>query len=339
VPDVDPAQRSRLLAVKLRALVSAHAGLEDPTPAAFPGGAAILDGDRAWVLLDTSPLTSFGAAMVWASRQGRAELHVVVDHDAGVAGILARRATCFEPAPSVWTAHGTALAAAPADPAAVPQPAEPAPALAELLVDAGLEVLVEGGVVRGELNGLEVARVVHGASSSGVPLEEPLLEVGVGQADRELTAMLHGTLAPTEQLARVIELVGTHRRPGAPPHPLNQLVPERWLRARLVAHPERIGLESLRPVETALPRPNLRDRGVAAALGRDPAGREVLVACSVGVDLDLVPHAADTRLAVAPAAELVLAVPERDASPVTTELAGRLARPARIVALEGDWRE
>jgi hypothetical protein len=155
----------------------------------------------------------------------------------------------------------------------VPQPAEPAPHLAELLVDAGLEVLVEGGVVRGELNGLEVARVVHGASSSGVPLEEPLLEVGVGQADRELTAMLHGTLAPTEQLARVIELVSAHRRPGAPPHPLNQLVPERWLRARLVAHPERIGLEALRPVETALPRPNLRDRGVAAALGTDRPAR------------------------------------------------------------------
>jgi hypothetical protein len=339
VPDVDPAQRARLLAVKLRALVSAHSGPDDPTPAVFPGGAALLDGDRAWVLLDTAPLTSFGAAMVWAPRQGCDRLHVVVDHDAGVAGILARRAACFEPAPSVWVAHGTELAVAPPAPVPVPRPAEPAPHLAELLVDAGLEVLVEGGVVRGELNGLEVARVVHGASSSGVPLEEPLLEVGVGQADRELTAMLHGSLAPTEQLARVIELVGAHRRPGAPPHPLNQLVPERWLRARLVADPDRIGLEALRPVETALPRPNLRDRGVAAALGTDRSGDEVLVVCSVGVDLDLVPHAADTRLAVAPQAQLVLAVPERDASPVTEELAGRLARPARVVAVAGDWRE
>lgn len=338
MPDVDPAQRARLLAVKLRAMVAARAGPGDLAPAVFPGGAALLDGDRAWVLLDTAPLTSFGAALAWAARQGCGRLDLVVDHDAGVAGVLARRATCFDPAPKVWVAQGTSLAAATADPPPVPRPAEPAAHLAELLVDAGLEVLVEGGVVRGELNGLEVARVVHGTTTAGVPIDEPLLEVGVGQADRELTAMLHGTLTPTQQLDRVIELVAAHRRPEAPPHPLNQLVPERWLRARLVAHPERIGLASLRPVETAQPRSNLRDRGVAAAIGTEHDGREVLVVCSVGVDLDLVPHAADTRLVAAPDAELVLVVPERDASPVTSELAGRLTRPARIVALPGDWR-
>jgi hypothetical protein len=74
------------------------------------------------------------------------------------------------------------------------------------------------------------------------------------------------------------------------------------------------------------------------AVGEDLAGAPVVVACSVGIDLDLVPAAADTRLAVAPDAELLLVVPERDAHAVTAALAARLTRPARVVPLAGDWR-
>jgi hypothetical protein len=62
------------------------------------------------------------------------------------------------------------------------------------------------------------------------------------------------------------------------------------------------------------------------------------VACSVGVDLDLVPAAADARLLHRPAARLVLVVPERDALPVTRDLASMLATPAELVAVPGDWR-
>jgi hypothetical protein len=136
----------------------------------------------------------------------------------------------------------------------------------------------------------------------------------------------------------VIEIVRAHRRPDAEPHPLNQLVPERWLRARLVADPGRIGLQELHPVPAAVPRANLRDKGVAVARGTDPDGRAVVVACSVGIDLDLVPAAADARLAVDPGARLLVVVPERDAHPVTAALAARLADPATVVALEGAWR-
>jgi hypothetical protein len=191
--------------------------------------------------------------------------------------------------------------------------------------------------VRGEINGLEVARIAHERTSAGEPIDGPLLEVGVGQADRELTGMLHGALSPVEQLARVAEIVRTHRRPGAQTHPLNQLVPERWLRAELVADPQRIGLDHLRPVQPTIPRANLRERGIAVAVG-DAGGRPVVVACSVGVDLDLVPAAADARLALDPGARLLLVVPSRDAHPVTVDLAARLAIPAEVVPLEGDWR-
>jgi hypothetical protein len=151
--------------------------------------------------------------------------------------------------------------------------------------------------------------------------------------------MLHGDLPPTEQLARVSEIVREHRHPGAEPHPLNQLVPERWLRARLLADPGRIGLRELRAAPAAVPRTNLRDKGVAIALGARADGQPVVVACSVGIDLDLVPAAADARLLHAPEADLLVVVPERDAHPVTLALAARLVRPAEVVALAGDWRQ
>jgi hypothetical protein len=194
-----------------------------------------------------------------------------------------------------------------------------------------------------------------------------LLEVGVGAADRELTALVHGGLAPREQLARVVDIVRSHRRAGAEPHPLNKLVPERWLRAVLCRHPGVIGLAQLRVAEPARPRPNLRDRGIAVALGTSADGAagssrgatsladgsvggsslpdatsggrpaSVVVACSVGIDLDAVPSAVDSREAIDPDAELWLVVPERDDHPGTRRLAGRLRRPARIVTVADDW--
>jgi hypothetical protein len=328
-------RRGQLLGAKLTALARPHLDGADASAEDFPGGAALVAGATAWLLLDREPLTALGPALVWADRRGVTDVHLIVERDAGV---IARRAELFDPAPTVWVVEGSGLAAAIADPPRGAPAAAPAPEQAAMLVDADLEVLVEDGIVRGELLGLEVARIVHEQSTAGVPLDGPLLEVGVGQADRELTSMLHGSMSPVDQLQRVREIVLDLRRVGAEPHPLNQLVPERWLRSRLVAEPGRIGLAHLRPVPAAVPRANLRDKGVAVAVGEDAAGVAVVVACSVGIDLDLVPAAADTRLAVAPDAELVLVVPERDAHPVTSALAARLVRPARVVAIEGDWR-
>ena len=325
--------RSALLKAKLRGLVVAHVGPGDRQETDFPAGAALLDGATAWVLVDESPLRAFGSALVWAERHGAAEVNLVVEQDAPV---LARRAGCFTDAPGVWTVDGTALRSVAPAPSAPVADAPSAPDLAELLVDADLEVLIEDGIVRGEILGLEVARIVHGTSTAGTPLDGPLLEVGVGHADREMTSVIHAGLAPVDQLARVGEIVRAHRRAGAERHPLNQLAPERWLRALLVADPSRIDLEALRPADPAVARPNLRDRAVAMGLGSDSGG-EVVVACSVGVDLDLVPAAADARLSLAPEARLVLVVPERDDHRVTRSLAARLVRPAQVVTVPDDW--
>jgi hypothetical protein len=173
--------------------------------------------------------------------------------------------------------------------------------------------VAEHGYVAGELRGLEVARVTGDR-----------LEVGVGEADRELTAMLHGDLAPEDALRRVVTIVQEHRRPGAPPHPLNQLVPERWLRWTL---------PNVTPAPAPRPRVGLRERDIACGTR---AGE--VVVCSVGVDLDLVPAAAEARQAIAPNAPLVLVVPERDDHPVTRALAARLRQPAEVTTVNGDWR-
>jgi hypothetical protein len=280
--------------------------------------------------------------MVWADRHEIAELHVLAlappAGPAGAAGVLARQAGEFAPAPSVWSLDPSGPTEAVA--AAVPTRAEaPAPTeLVDLLIDAGLEIVVEGGLVRGEINGLEVARIVSGQTTAGVPIDTPQLEVGVGKADRELTALVHGEMAPVAQLARVVEIVRAQRRPGADRHPLNQLVPERWLRAVLCRRPDLVGLAALRPAEGARPRPNLSERDIAVARGETAGGDPVVVACAVGIALDLVPTAADARLALDAGASLVLAVPERDDHPGVRRLAARLRVPADVVPVPGDWR-
>ena len=85
---------------------------------------------------------------------------------------------------------------------------------------------------------------------------------------------------------------------------------------------------------------------MAAAVGEDATGDPVVVACSVGIAVDLVPTAADARSAIdaagglhadTPPSRLLLAVPERDDHPRIRRLAARLRVPAEVVPLPGDW--
>src|SRR4051812_44545406 len=154
--------------------------------------------------------------MAWARQHGVHELHVLADDDAGV---LARRASLFRQPPSVWWVNGTDLHAVEPEPIAPPASLSDAGGFGALFEDVGLEVVRERNHVAGELRGLEVARVV-----------DDRLEVGVGEADRELTAMLHGALAPADALERVVSIVREHRRPGAPRHPPHPPVPRPWVR-------------------------------------------------------------------------------------------------------------
>jgi hypothetical protein len=330
----DPDRRGSLLAAKLGALVRAGwEGAPAEAPSSVPGGALLVDPaqGRVWALLDDRPERRLGALLALAQRRSLGEVHVITD-DAAAAAVLARRTRLVASGPQVWHLVGAELQpAVPAAPAVDLAPPPDAELYLPVLVDAGLEVVVEGGHLAGEVLGLECARVVVGEAGAHV-------EAGVGRFDREVGAMMFAELAEVDALARAVDLVREHRRADAPRHPLNQLVPDRWLRSVVVARPELVGAVALRPVGGAVPRTGLRDDGVATAVGVDADGAPIVVSCSTGVHLDLVPSAADDRLAHAPEARLVLVVPEADAMAITTDLAAHLVAPAEVVALPGDWR-
>lgn len=297
--------------------------------AGFPGGAVARRGHAGWVLADERPERALGGALAWGRHAGVGELHVLGGE---ATGVLARRASAFASPPAVWRIEGRSLEpASPAPVGAEPPLASDVAAFAGLIRRAGAEPVIEHGVLSGEVLGLEVARVVTGDGGAR-------LEVGVGGHDREAQRLVHGDRPPAEALARAVAAVLDVRRPGAPEHQMNRLAGERWLRAILVRRPELVGAGRLAPVPSPVLRTDLRRPAPAPAAGVDLDGRPLLVVCSTGIDVDLVPAAADARLADGRSPRLVLVVPEVDDHPLTRTLAAALVDPAEVVALAGDWR-
>jgi hypothetical protein len=330
---VDAQRRSALLATKLAALVRTHLGPEaddeQGRPSPYPGGAALARAGEAWVLVEDDPGRALGGAMAWGRQQGLEQVHVLVE-DTAAAGTVARRATAFgAPTPQVWLVEGRELV--PAVPAPLPTPAALAPevaALATLIRAGGAEPVAEHGQLVGEVDGLEVCRAVVG--DDGVAA----LEVGVGRHDREAFGLLHGHVPTVEALAGVVARVRAHRE-GDEPHPLRRLAGERRLRNRVVADPASVGASELVPVPPPVPSPGLKQAAPAVAAGVDAEGRPLVVVCSVGVDLELVPWASDARRADGRGpSRLLLALPQRDVHPVTVALAARLREPAEVVGID-----
>lgn len=333
----DDARRARFRALKLGALVRDHLG-GDPgvSPGVFALGAGARVGEDAWVLLEDDPARGLGPALAWAVRQGATALRLLAERDTG---LLARRAGAFRFPIEVWHVEGRTLLPAVAEPLAPPP--GPSPEHLELVpvIEAGgATAVVEHGVVLGEVRGLEVCRVVDDAATGAVRLE-----VGVGVHDREAFAIIHGDLPTEAALRGVVDAVTAHRGPGAVDHPLRRLVPERLMRWQLTQDPRAIGLGTLAPVEPPQPRPNVKDRFPATAMGMTADGDEVVVVCSVGVDLDVIPYATDARVAAggggsdAPGVgngsgrSTWVVVPARDRVAITSELIGLLDEPVRLV--------
>lgn len=323
--------RPDLFAAKLRALVKARWGEAEREPGTFPGGAVLHDAasDRGWVLAEERPARALGGALVWARRWGVAELHVLA---AGSTGTLARRAAAFSVPPVVWRIEGTSLVAAAAEPpvrpADIPAAAEP---FVELIRASGADPAVEDGILIGEVLGLEVCRVI-------VDVDGAYLEVGVGKHDRETQHLIHGDVPTPEALAAAVAAVKEVRRPGALPHQLNQIARSRWLRSVLLADPGLVGAAELRPASMGDRPDDLRVSTPAAAAGEDPEGRPLLVVTTTGIDVDLVPAAADARLSDPRAPRLVLAVPQADDHPITRDLAAALAIPAEVRTVPNNWQ-
>ena len=181
------------------------------------------------------------------------------------------------------------------------------------------------------------------ASSSSRRRATPALEVGVGRYDREAFAMMHGDLPDDRRAGRGRStIVRGYRRAGraAPPA---EPARARALAARGAASPTRrwSARPSSQPVERPCPGRNLtRARRGHGASATDADGAPVVVACSVGVDLDLVPDR--RRRPARPRARRprwCSSCPSRDApSGHHRRSAAALAAPAEVVAVAGDWR-
>ena len=200
-------------------------------------------------------------------------------------------------------------------------------ALAELMIEHGVEPVREHGVLRGDYLGLEVARVIAGR-----------LEVGVGRHDRSARAEMRPGQSLGDALDEVVAAVRARRRPGAARHPANTLARGRWLRSVICFRPDLVGASSLAPVSPPLPWFDLPEAASAPCLGRCAGGGPPLLAvCSVGVDVDLIPTAADCRVLHCPEAQLVVVVPEGDDVPLVHDMARLLARPLSIRTVPRDW--
>lgn len=258
---------------------------------------AVIDGHG---YAQTGDERGLGGLLRWAVASGADRLTVVAESE--VASSLARRASLFDFDISVWSADGAEVEPATVAPAQTPPPIpESHRRFVPVITETGARAIDDHGMLVAEVAGLEVGRVVDGESG------EPELAVGVGQADRELQQYIHGHLDDDSNLRRAIAAVVRDRRPGAAAHPLTRVARQRWLRSVLMDDPSPVGLDRLEPVVPLRPRETVLGEEPAAA-----AGNGIIVVCSVGVDLDLVPEAADYRNRDNPDADLVLVLPERD---------------------------
>jgi hypothetical protein len=193
-------------------------------------------------------------------------------------------------------------------------------------VASGADVVVEHGVVSGEVRGLEVCRAVTDTHTG-----EHRLEVGIGAHDREAFQLLHGNMPTLAALSTVVETVEVHRRPGAEPHPLNRLAAERLLRWEVIHDPSWLGAAELHPLAPPRPRSNVKDPVPCAAIGTADDGSLLTVVCTSGIDLTAIPFAIDVRIATG-VQRCIVVVRPRDLSPVTQRLAALVRPPVEVVA-------
>lgn len=256
--------------------------------------------------------------------------------------VVARLAARFGPRISsvVREVRGATSTVAEAEPPPVVMPGpDGAGDLIATLEARGLETVLEEGVWRGELLGLEVARIVLWPEETGGD-GELHIEAGVGRFDRDATAAMHGGESTDAALDRVISVVSGQRHPGASGHPMCRLARSRWLRWTALADPALVGAAELAPLESTFVADSVREERPAAALGTSDDGNPLVVVFGAGVPLELVPVALDVREAHAPGARLRIVVPPRDrlaAVEHLVESTDPATGPVELVDLDPPW--
>ena len=339
---LDDDARRRLLSAKAVAVARSQGAVPTGEPQPLQGGAATMAEDgRSWVLVQRDPERALGAAAAWSLRHGATSTTCVLDVGADgrpqreAAAVVAAKAAALAAPPTVLLVTGAAVEPAEAAPLPSPGPYQPSALAALRLADA--EAAEADAVVHAdgsrtfEVLGLEVGR-------AGI---DGTLVVGAGKHDREATSELYGGEPPREALVRAAEVVRQQRVPGVQPGPPTLLQRERWLRHALLRDPAQLALSGvpgpLVAVADPAPPADLRRPRPAGATTSDGS---VLVVCSAGIDLDLVPVAAWLRAWAAPAAErVILVVPTGDDKPIVRDLAALLPVPSAVVVVRPPWED
>ena len=330
----DTERRSRLLSLKLRALVRDHfpdVDADDLDAAPCPLGAALFSNHTAWLLIDDDATNSLGPSLAWTLAQQRDITSVHLLAEVG-SGVLARRAQLIDGTivVNVWHAkERDVLQALPEPPLPSLLASTPHLEFVGAIREAGAEALVEHGVVVGEVRGLEICRVVDDVHTGVVRLE-----VGTGAHDREAFALVHGDVPTAEALAKVVTSVSIHRADGAPPHPLNSFGAERLLRARAIENPSLVSCVSVVAAEPPVIRKNVKDAVPCVAIGEEADGtRRILVFVS-GVNLDVVPFALDSWHRLDRTARVTVVMREKDNVASIDRLASLGVVPVEIFTLK-----
>ena len=147
---MDPELKARLYGIKLVALVREHFGDIEPTDQiGLSVGAAMTANNASWVLIEDKPERGLGVALAWASRHGVRDLHVLASEHTAV---LARRATGFNIAITVWHVDGISMAQVSGEPAAREIEVTPGhDSFVSTITDSGADVIIEHGVITGEV--------------------------------------------------------------------------------------------------------------------------------------------------------------------------------------------
>lgn len=274
-----------------------------------------------------------GPALWWGSVAGAESLDVIVDvDDQNTGGHLSRRAGLLCQLPgaqsiTVWNADGPDLVRAePVDAPAVPVLPASHWAFASSISEAGARPVDDHGRLVAEVAGLEVARVVEGEDG-------PRIEVGVGEADRELNSYIHGNQTDDANLRRSVVAVARDRTQPGGHHPLGRLTRQRWLRSKLLDNPGLLGFGELSPITPLWPSETVLRTEPAAAYSADG---DAVVVSSVGVDPDLVPEAVDLRHRDHPSSRLIIVTPKRDRALAVDRFAS-LVDNLTVASIDEPW--
>ncbi len=301
---MDRERRAALLQGKLRALVAEQLGssaVGELTPLPYFGGTALHDAATSMVFvlveaaeedrdpMDVDPLGPrpprgwLGGAIIAAARANATGLrlyadgHLINEDDARRASRCAIQTTCYSLIGRVASlvvpidvSPPTTLADLPAD----------EQTFLDVIVGSGAVAVVENGVLRAEVRGLEVGRVIREAET-----DRPMLQVGVGKHDRLAQSMMNSSTDLAVTLRNAVETVEKLRVPGAPSHPANTASRSRWLREMVITDPVRFGFEAPMVRLASTVPVDLKQSTVAALLANHQS-HSVVVGCVATVDLD-----------------------------------------------------